>query len=61
MSQQVTNALDELDQAMEKLRDAVDNIAIRREFFRNTHRKLTTAVAALSVEVADNAASFDRE
>lgn len=58
MAQQVLNALDELDQAMEKLKTAVEDIPIRREFFRGTHRKLTTAVAALSVEVADNSASF---
>ncbi len=58
MSMRVNNVLDEVDQAMDKLKTAVDNIAIRREFFRSTHRRLTSAVATLSVEIADHAGCF---
>jgi hypothetical protein len=58
MSMRVTNTLEELDQAMEKLKTAVEGIKIRREFFGTTHKRLTTAVAALSVEIADHAGCF---
>ncbi|GAA3044469.1 hypothetical protein [Actinokineospora globicatena] len=58
MAARINNALDEMDQAMTELKDAVDGIKIRREFFRSTHKALTTAVARLTVEVADNASSL---
>ncbi|UVS78379.1 hypothetical protein [Actinokineospora sp. UTMC 2448] len=58
MSMRVENTLHEVDQAMNKLKKAVDEIKIRREFFGITHKRLTTAVAALTVEIADHAGCF---
>ncbi|WP_156754993.1 hypothetical protein [Actinokineospora pegani] len=59
MSHQVENTLAEMDAAMNKLKAAYEDIKIRREFFGVHHKVLTTAVARLTVEVADSQAGFE--
>ncbi|MCG8919254.1 hypothetical protein L6E12_26110 [Actinokineospora sp. PR83] len=59
MSQQVENALVEVDEAMHKLRDAYNDIRIRQDFLGLGYKTLTTAMARLTVEVGDNMAGFN--
>jgi hypothetical protein len=50
---QVDRALDEMDAAMGQLRRAIRGIPARREGFVASHRKLTTAVGRLTVNLSE--------
>jgi len=52
VSHQIDNAISEIDQAMNQLRKAMQNIPVRREGFRDLRRKFARSVSKLTTETS---------
>lgn len=52
MSHQLDNAISEIDQAMNQLRKAMQDIPVRREGFKDLRRKFARSVSKLTTETS---------
>ena len=61
MSQQLNNALEDMDKAMSTLRIAIKGIPVRREGFKGLHDQFARSVATLTTHMSYARVLLDEE